>query len=150
MKTSKSCCKLSHYFSGCLYFTAGHLYREIERMAFEVFKPIGMAPTQAFMIMVLYEQGGEGGTPSELSEIMNLDRSTVTRLMSFLVKNRLVKVVKNGKFKKIYLTSKGVNLVPEIRRAWKNLYDMYCKEWGKKKANAINKSILRNLGTIGT
>lgn len=137
--------RLNDYFGGCLYFTAGHLYRLIERLAFEAFRPLGLAPTHGFFLMALNELGNDGASPSELSEIMALDRSTVTRLVGALEKKNLLKSATQGRYKRLTLTAKGRSLLPEVKTAWSNLYQLYSEELGEERANAMNAFIGKNL-----
>ena len=145
MRSKEKNTQLAGHFSGCLYFTAGRLYRSIERMAFEAFKPLGLAPTQAFLLMALAERDEAGASPTELSDLLNLDKSTVTRLMDHLEKNQWVKVKAEGRTKSIRLTAKGKTLMADIKKAWAGLYDRYSDEWGADRAAAINAAINKNL-----
>jgi DNA-binding MarR family transcriptional regulator len=74
---------------------------------------------------------------------MNLDRSTVTRLISFLDKKRIVSRSKEGRTVTVTLLAKGVALLPEIHACWKELYQAYCVIFGEKEANAVNEMIAR-------
>ena len=136
---------LKDYFEGCLYYSAGRLYRSVERLAFRAFKPIDLAPSHAFFIMALSEVDGGWASPSDLSKIMNLDRSTVTRLMSSLKKKDLVKSTPQGRFQRMTLTKKGIELLPEIKAAWSKLYQLYTEELGRKSAHSMNACIRSNL-----
>lgn len=139
--------KLSDCFSGCLYFTAGSLYRTVERLAFQTFKPLGIAPTQAFLLLALEELRNREACeahPSELSKLMNLDRSTITRLIRDLEKKRIVGCSSQGRHKVICLSSKGTSLIPKVRRAWRELGERLHKELGIKSVITINECILKN------
>lgn len=142
----KSCTRrLTNHFSGCLYFSAGQLYRTLERMAFDAFSSLSLAPTQAFLVLALNEAGQEGATPSELSEVMGLDRSTITRLVAPLEKKNLVRSVVHGRFKTIRLTLNGRKMLPEIKRAWSALDQAYSERLGEKEARAMNLVLRKNL-----
>jgi MarR family transcriptional regulator, organic hydroperoxide resistance regulator len=76
-----------------------------------------------------------------LSDVMNLDRSTVTRLISSLEKKNIVKRIRSGRTIAVQLSSKGVDMLPEIQECWMDLYRRYCVEFGKEKAGEVNQLI---------
>ena len=137
--------KLTEYFENCLYFTAGNLYRQVERLAFSAFARLNIAPSKAFLLMAVYEQKDGASAPSSLAELMQLDKSTVTRLISGLEKDGYVKRNKKGRHSVISLTAKGRALLPDINECWEELYDSYVKLWGEKKANKLNSVIFNFL-----
>ena len=139
---------LNAYFSGCLYFTAGRLFRKIDRLAANAFRKMGIAPTHAFLIMALHESPGRSAAPSHLAQVMNLDRSTVTRLISFLEKRKIVGRTRSGRSMTVTLLNKGRALFPEIQACWKDLYRGYCVVLGENEANAVNKAIMKTVKNL--
>lgn len=134
---------LQAYFNGCLYFTAGGLFRTIDRLAANAFRRLDLAPTHAFLIMALYESPKRSATPSHLAQVMNLDRSTVTRLIAVLEKKKIVVRSRAGRAMTVTLQEKGIALMPEIRTCWKDLYRGYCVIFGEQEANRINDLIAK-------
>jgi len=136
---------LNAFFNGCLYFSAGRLFRTIDRLAANVFRKMGLAPTHAFLIMALHESPKRSATPSDLAQVMNLDRSTVTRLISFLEKKKIIGRSRSGRTMTVTLLDKGNALLPEIWACWKDLYRGYCFIFGEHEANAVNRMIVKTV-----
>jgi DNA-binding MarR family transcriptional regulator len=138
--------KLSDYFSGCLYFTAGALFRHVDRLANEVFRAVGIAPSHAFVLMALAESPERRATASRLADVMTLDRSTVTRLIERLEQQELVKRTREGRNTWMSIEPAGLSLLPAIHEAWHELYRRYSEELGESRAEALNQQIARIIG----
>jgi DNA-binding MarR family transcriptional regulator len=134
--------KLRDYFSGCLYFSAGALFRRIDRMATEAFRELNVAPSHAFVLMALAEAPGGRATTSQIAKAMTLDPSTVTRLVERLEKQRLVKRTRDGRHTWISPLAAGKKLLPQIHEAWHRLFLRYSEEFGQEEAEALNRSIV--------
>jgi DNA-binding MarR family transcriptional regulator len=69
-------------FSESLYFSAGALSREAEKLAIECFKPTGLSPSLAYIVLLLTKVRMTG--PSFLAKSLFLSPSTMTRLLDKL------------------------------------------------------------------
>lgn len=121
----------------CLYFTANSLARAVTRMAEEEFRVVGLAPSHAFLLMLVNENPGIG--PSALAERLNLAPSTVSRLVESLARKGLLERRAVGKSAAIHPTDKGLALRGDIARCWKALYHRYSDVLGEAAAAALTR-----------
>jgi hypothetical protein len=72
MKSSES------KYAQCLYFTSNALARKVEKLAIESWKPAGLPPSHAYLLLMVLEEPGQ--QPGNISAHLQLTPSTVTRL----------------------------------------------------------------------
>lgn len=125
--------------TNCLYFTANSLARTISRMADEVFKPTGLSPSHAFLLMLVNERPGI--TPSELAAKLNLAPSTVTRFVDALKHKGFVTKASEGKASKISPTQAGRDMSETMAKAWKALYHKYSDVLGEQEGRELTATI---------
>lgn len=53
-------------YSQCLYFSSNALARKMEKLAIECWKPVGLSPSHAYLLMLVLDNPGiHPGWPSE-------------------------------------------------------------------------------------
>lgn len=132
--------KLDDYFNGCLYFSISRLQRHINKLAEEAFVEVGLAPSHAFLLMALHEN--EQCSAGDLSELLGLAPSTITRFVDKLEKQGLCKRKLEGRTSYTTITAQGRAKIPAIQAGWKALFNSYNAAYGEDKATSLNDMIV--------
>lgn len=104
-------------------------------MAEESFKKVETTPTYAFILLILAEE--DGRPQKDIAHILYITPSTLTRLIEKLVYKGYITTITEGRTRKVYLTVKGRELLPDIREAWDHLHDHYKAILGNDCADSL-------------
>ncbi len=127
---SETCEPTDQYLDCCLYFTSNTMTRLINKMTEEAFMPTGLAPSYAFLMMVVIERESIG--IGELANILKLAPSTVTRFVDKLILKKYLERSQEGRNITVKATSSGMGLLPEIKASWERLFKAYCDVLGEE------------------
>src|SRR5690349_37 len=127
MKTSAS------KYAQCLYFTSAALARKVEKMAMEIWKKLDLSPSHAYLLAAVLEEPGI--QPTTLAEQLQLQPSTITRLVEKLEEKKLVVRTAEGKITNVYPTPKAKELQPKITGCM-NEFSAKCAELFGTEKNA--------------
>lgn len=124
MKKSKS------PYSKCLYFSSNAFSRLMTKMSDEEFASTGLSSSLAFILMTVNNHPGI--SPMEISRIMLLAPSTVTRFLDKMEEGHYIFREQHGKNIKVHPTQQGVDLKGELQSSWERLYLRYSTLLGKE------------------
>jgi DNA-binding MarR family transcriptional regulator len=114
-------------------------------MADEEFRPTGLSPSHAFLLMLVVERPGTA--QKELGQSLQLAPSTVTRLVDALVRRDLVTRLSSGRTATVFPTDQGRQLLPAIQEAWWRLHRRYNAKLGAP-GEALTRKIDRAQGEL--
>lgn len=126
MKTSES------KYCQCLYFTANALARKTEKLAQQAWKPVGLSPSHGYLLMMVIQDPGM--QPTALADQLQLQPSTVTRLIEKLEERKLLVRITEGKTTNVYPTPKGKDLLPRLKECVQQFQQQYTALLGREES----------------
>lgn len=137
-------------FDHCLYFNTTALSRLLEREWSKAFRPLGLTPSQAFMLRVVLEKPAL--LQGELAKQLTISRPTATRTLDGLQKLGLVErrtTESDGREYAIYPTALAQGMKDTINQASAAVTKRLKKELGHSQFDdAVSK--IRNIrATLG-
>ena len=129
-------------YSKCLYFTANALARKIDKLAQESWNKINLSPSHAYLLMLAIEEPGI--QPTAIAEHLQLQPSTITRLLEKLEDKKLLVRTAEGKATNVYPTPKGKELLPKMKECVNEFYSRYASILGKEESARL----VQNIGKI--
>ncbi len=109
------------------------------KMADECFAITGLTSSYAFLLMTVNEDPGI--QPKQISALMQLTPSTVTRLIEKMEHRGLLTRKSVGRSTEVYPTQASHDLNDKIKEAWTHLRDKYNTILGKKEGDELAKLI---------
>ena len=126
----------------CLYFTASALARKIEKLAIESWSKVDLSPSHAYLLMLVIEEPGI--KPTSLSKQLQLQPSTITRLLEKLESKKVLTRTYEGKLTNVYPTPKGKDLLTKLTDCLAEFYGRYSEILGKDESARL----VQNMGRI--
>jgi len=126
----------------CLYFTANSLARKIEKLAQESLKKVDLSPSHAYLLLLVLEEPGV--QPGFIADHLQLQPSTVTRLIEKLEEKKLSVRTTEGKLTNVYPTPKGKELLPVLKECLNEFYSSYAAALGKEESARL----VQNMGKV--
>lgn len=119
----------------CLYFSSQALARKVEKLAIESWKPTGLSPSHAYLLLLVLREPGI--QPTLAAEQLQLTPSTITRLVEKLEEKKLMIRTNEGKLTNIYPTPKGKAMQELLNTCLKNFYESYSTILGKENSSRL-------------
>lgn len=126
-------------YDRCLYFNLSTLNRRVTKIWQDEFGLLGLSPSHGYLLVAMFEN--PKATQKELSEIMELDASTITRFIDALTTKKMIKKTSTGKGATFILTELGIELSEKISRLMSDLFSTMQSTLGASKLTNIVDSI---------
>ena len=126
-------------FCECLYFTSAALARKVEKLAVESWKPVGLSPSHAYLLITVLEEPGM--QPTTLGHHLQLQPSTITRLIQKLEEKKLLIRTTEGRITNVYPTPKAKEIQPKMMECMKHFYEQYSATLGKDESTKLVQSM---------
>ncbi|MAI61066.1 MAG: hypothetical protein CBB87_01090 [Micavibrio sp. TMED27] len=117
-------------FDDCIYFNLATLSRQITKIWNDEFAVLGLAPSHGYVLAALTEN--PDASQKALSEIMELDASTITRFIDALANKKLIEKNGIGKGARYTITPEGQALSQQIYKRMGRLYADMQSTFGKR------------------
>lgn len=125
-------------FEECLYFNLNSLTRDINRLWEGEFAKVGLTPAQGYFLALVIEKPGL--LQKEIGRSLNLERSTVTRLIDGMITKGLIRKegdAMDARASQIFPTKKGEKLSDGIQHAMGSLMQWAKENLDVKKAEKL-------------
>ncbi len=130
-----------NFLSTCLFFNTNSFSRHLLKLAEVEFKPLDISPAHASLLLLVFETPGI--SPKDLSRLLQLNPSTITRFIDSLVKKNLVFRENKGKAAYISPTPKSLDMQTDIAQSYKKLYLSYSRILGPDTAIILSHKIAK-------
>ncbi len=125
-----------NFLSPCLFFNTNTLSRHLLKLAEQEFAPLKLSPAHASLLLLVYETPGI--SPKDLSRLLQINPSTVTRFVDALTQKKLVRRHTKGKVAFIYPTPKGIAVRGQVATAYKRMCLRYANILGPEAAGLLS------------
>jgi DNA-binding MarR family transcriptional regulator len=117
--------------------------------ASELLRGIGLYPGQELLLMHLWDRDEQ--TQAELVRALNLDASTVTRTVTRLEQQGIVRTRASARDRRaviVALTPRGRRLCPEVRRVWGELEALTTEGMSERRRGELARALRRIADTL--
>jgi len=130
---------VNNFLEPCLFFNTNAFSRDLVKLADGVFKSLNLSAAHASLLLLVYETPGIN--PKELSRLLQLNPSTITRFIDALAKRHLLQREIRGKTARIHPTLEGLALKADVAKAYRQLIMAYSEIIGFEEAAHLSQRI---------
>lgn len=124
-------------FDGCLYFNLSSITRSITETWKVEFAKLGLTPSHGYLLFAMVESSGE--QQKDYGEYLDLNASTINRLIDSLVQKKLAVKEGAGRGSELSVTAEGRREYRRIKKTMEELREKMSATLGKKRfAQLVN------------
>lgn len=132
-------CNRNIMYERCIYFNISTLNRRITKIWQDEFGLLGLSPSHGYLLAAMAEK--PMATQKELSEIMELDASTITRFIDALSAKKMIEKKTIGKGAKFALTATGTAISTKVNKSMNSLFADMQNVLGKTELTTLVNSL---------
>lgn len=133
-------------FDECLYFNLATLNRQITKIWNDEFSLLGMSPSHGYLLVAI--EKNPDLSQKDLSELMDLDASTITRFIDVLFRKKLIDKSGVGKGARYSITMEGNTVASRINVMLDKLYADMQSTFGKQNLSHFVTSLRTSKQTL--
>ena len=122
-------------FDDCLYFNLSSLTRYITEVWKAEFGKLGLSPSHGYLLFAMVENSGE--QQKDYGDYLDLNASTVNRLIDALVLRKLVEKEGAGRGSEVSVTAEGRREYRRIKKTMDGLRKKMSDSLGEKRFNQL-------------
>ena len=122
-------------FDDCLYFNLSSLTRSITEIWKAEFAILGLSPSHGYLLFAMIESSGE--QQKDYGGYLDLDASTVNRLIDALVQKGLAVKKGVGRGSEVSVSAEGRRVYRRIKKTMEGLHQKMSDSLGEKRFNQL-------------
>lgn len=118
-------------FDDCLYFNLSSITRSITETWKTEFAKLGLTPSHGYLLFAMVESSGE--QQKDYGEHLDLNASTINRLIDSLVQKNLARKEGAGRGSEVSVTAEGLREYRRIKKTMEVLREKMSNTLGEKR-----------------
>lgn len=131
-------------FSDCIYFNLSSLTRSVTDLWKDEFLKLGLSPSHGYLLFAMVEKPGE--QQKDYGDLLDLDASTINRLVDGLISKGLVEKLGSGRGSSLLVTAEGKRLYRKIKKSM----ELLKSKMNEKLGNSRFKKLVEELAVMRT
>ncbi len=118
-------------FEGCLYFNLSSITRSVTETWRSEFAKLDLSPSHGYLLFAMVQNSG--AQQKDYSELLDLDASTINRLIDSLIHKKLVIKEGCGRGSEVSVTKEGLREYRKIKKTMENLRQKMADSLGERR-----------------